>query len=234
MEYQVPKTKCLICNSDYTARGIGRHIRSCLKKRFQGIVQGDATYYLLFIHPSFTKVLFLYLLLAQNTRLEDLDRFLRDIWLECCGHMSAFFRKDFTEIPKKYKISQLDDISKPIIYHYDFGSTTELYINILDKYKGPVGLKEKILILARNSQPIIPCDECGERPAVEICTECQWDGGGWLCEECAKKHPCDREMFLPVCNSPRAGVCAYKGEEKEVRTDKALNKFLKKLEKAKK
>ncbi len=232
MEYQLPKTKCLICGSDYTTRGISKHIQSCIKKKFQNIVYKDASYYLLFIHPDFTKDYFLYLLLAQNTKLEELDKFLRAIWLECCGHMSAFFHGKFNEISKSYSVSQLDNISKGIIYHYDFGSTTELHIKIIGKYNGPLGLKGKIVILARNSQPIIPCDECGERPAVEICTECQWDGGGWLCERCAKEHACDRAMFLPVCNSPRVGVCGYEGEGGEIRTDKALNNLLKQLEKA--
>ena len=26
----------------------------------------------------------------ENTLLQELDQFLRDIWLECCGHMSIF------------------------------------------------------------------------------------------------------------------------------------------------
>jgi len=26
----------------------------------------------------------------DNAALSDLDSFLRDIWLECCGHLSAF------------------------------------------------------------------------------------------------------------------------------------------------
>lgn len=71
----------------------------------------------------------------------------------------------------------------------------------------------KILpIIARNAQPIIPCDECSAKPAVEICTACVWNDEGWLCEECAKNHECDEDMFLPVVNSPRTGVCGYTGE----------------------
>lgn len=38
-----------------------------------------------------------------------------------------------------------------------------------------------------------------------------WDGEGWLCESCAKNHECDEDMFLPVLNSPRTGVCGYTG-----------------------
>lgn len=227
MEYQLPKTKCLICDSYFTSRGIGKHIRSCLNKKFANAIHKDATYYLLHIYPDFTKDYFLYLLTVQNTKLKELDNFLRAIWLECCGHMSAFFYGRFNEIPKNKTIFQLENITENIIYHYDFGSTTELHIKIVDKYNGPLGLKEKIVILARNAQPIIPCNECGKRPAVKICTECQWEEGGWLCEQCVQEHTCDEEMFLKVCNSPRVGVCGYEGEIREIKTDKSLSNFLK-------
>ncbi len=67
-----------------------------------------------------------------------------------------------------------------------------------------------------SGEPIIPCDECGKFQATQICTFCQWDDGGWLCDNCAKVHNCDEDdMFLPVVNSPRAGVCAYCGEEED-------------------
>ncbi len=232
MEYHLPKSECLVCNSRYTRKGIGRHIQSCLKKKFEHTTRKDGTYYLLHVHPDFTKDYFLYLLATKNTRLGDLDTFLRAIWLECCGHLSAFSYNRYDDIPMNTKISRLGYISKPLIYQYDFGSTTELHIKIVGIYSGPRGLKSKIVILARNAQPIIPCDECSERPAVEICTDCQWIGGGWLCEECAQEHPCGEEMFLPVCNSPRTGVCAYTGEQADIRTDKILKDFLKQLQDA--
>jgi len=98
---------------------------------------------------------------SGNSKLEELDQFLRDIWLECCGHMSAF----------SYRRNELK-----------------------------MGRKLKDVLRA-----------CGKTLVVQICTECQWDGSGWLCEACAKKHECGEEMMLPVVNSPRTGVCGYSG-----------------------
>lgn len=46
-----------------------------------------------------------------------------------------------------------------------------------------------------------------------ICTECFWEGDGFLCEECSKTHACGEEMQLDICNSPRMGVCGYCGSE---------------------
>ena len=96
-------------------------------------------------------------------------------------------------------------------YQYDFGSTTELKVKFVKRHQVLGKYSDDIKILSRNSQLIIPCDECGKFPAVTICTECSWDGEGWLCKKCAKSHECDEEMFLPVVNSPRSGVCGYSG-----------------------
>lgn len=32
-----------------------------------------------------------------------------------------------------------------------------------------------------------------------------------MCEDCEETHECGTEMLLPVCNSPRCGVCGYEG-----------------------
>ncbi len=93
---------------------------------------------------------------------------------------------------------------------YDFGSTTELMITVTN-YRTGVGRKEKLVILSRNNPIEFLCDECGKKPAVYICAECLYEGNGWLCEDCAKTHKCGEEMLLPVCNSPRMGVCGYCG-----------------------
>ncbi len=225
MKLQFPKSKCQICNSEYAAKDMKRHIKACLKKHLKDTKNKKAGYYMLHIYSNFTKNYFLYLLASQTTQLKRLDTFLRDIWLECCGHMSAFFDRGFNEIPMSNTLLQLSKTSKDIIYQYDFGSTTELLINIIDTYNGPAGFKD-IIILARNAQFLIPCDICGKEPAVKICPECQWNDEGWLCEKCARGHECEEEILLPVCNSPRSGVCGYQGEYKEIGTDNILRKFL--------
>jgi hypothetical protein len=99
------------------------------------------------------------------------------------------------------------DVGTKFSYEYDFGSTTELGLRVvgfwnLDTPKGAVQL------LARNEPPPIICSQCETQPATQICTSC---GEAWLCESCAAEHDCGEEMFLPVVNSPRVGVCAYTG-----------------------
>jgi hypothetical protein len=131
------------------------------------------------------------------------DTFLRKIWCECCGHLSAF-EKDGDEYGKSRKISSLvpGDV---LLYEYDFGSTTEILITVIGEISRPVQ-REKIRLLARNEPLEMLCDTCGA-PAAIVDT-CQ---GGLLCDECAKDCK-DEDMFLPVVNSPRCGECGYCGE----------------------
>jgi len=213
MEIKATKGQCLLCKSEYTGRGMTKHLKSCLPKHLEtkdSKKKSKAFYHaaVSFLHAPF--LYWMHLKVAADAELGDLDRFLRDIWLECCGHMSAF-SIDGEEVEMDEKV---EDVFKPgleLLHEYDFGSTTELVIKVIDRYEGPMPKGKKIEILARNEAPEIPCSECGAIPAVQICTECVWDGKGWLCKACAKKHKCDEDMLLPVVNSPRTGVCGYTG-----------------------
>ena len=69
--------------------------------------------------------------------------------------------------------------------------------------------RNSINILVRNHPPPISCGKCGQ-PATQVCVECMDTPNGWLCERHAAQHKHD-EMFLPVVNSPRVGMCGYAG-----------------------
>jgi len=155
--------------------------------------------------------------------LDDLDEFLRDIWLECCGHMSAFTIKGRTFIsgPERdigeegFDIT-LDKILSPKMkfYHeYDFGTTTDLALKVLSEEESSMG-DWPVQILARNEAPKIVCEVCG-KPATQVCSQCIDEGEGWLCSECAEEHECGEDMLLPVVNSPRVGMCGYTGNGDE-------------------
>ena len=60
-----------------------------------------------------------------------------------------------------------------------------------------------IKVLARTTSPEFFCMNC-QSPATQLCVECFWEGEGkgLLCGNCAAKHECDEEMFLPMVNSP--------------------------------
>jgi len=165
----------------------------------------------------------MHLEVPADITLTTLDRFLRDTWLECCGHLSAFeiggvrYASDAgmysgwgtDDKSMGVKLSRVLSPGQTSYYEYDFGTTTELTLKVVGEREGEAQGKA-IQVLARNEPPVIPCDVCG-KPATEVCAQCVYDEGGWLCEECVKDHECGEEMMLPVVNSPRVGMCAYAG-----------------------
>jgi hypothetical protein len=66
--------------------------------------------------------------------LSKLDRFLRDTWLECCGHLSAFEigSNRYASSPTQGEMSMRVPLSRVLekgikfSYEYDYGSTTAL------------------------------------------------------------------------------------------------------------
>jgi hypothetical protein len=206
---------CEICKAPVTKRGVKEHLQAHFE---EGGKKGNAAggqkrtgklFHLTVEGYGLSGDLYwMHLKALGSARLRDLDTFLRDIWLECCGHMSVFSdREGDFEMGIKLK-----DILRPglkLNYEYDFGSITELLLTVISEFEG-TPKKGKVEILVRNEAPRIKCDQC-ENPATTICTECLYDGEGWLCDDCAGTHGCDEEMFLPLVNSPRAGVCGYTG-----------------------
>jgi len=177
----------------------------------------------------------LHLQAPANATLGDLDSVLRRVWLECCGHLSAFEfpAKRAPRLPSDplidawfkalspHAMAEDDDAimeerlgdrlqtGLTFFHEYDFGSTTHLALRVAGEYAAPA-LKGRIKLLARNDAPGFPCSVCG-KPATQLCQQCLDQGSCDFCDVCARKHACGEEMFLPLVNSPRVGVCGYSG-----------------------
>src|SRR5206468_4265930 len=91
-----------------------------------------------------------------NATFGDLDDFLRRIWLECCGHLSAFRFSDKVmsslgvddredsfdmELPDEqlldYEVAEVVGPKLAFGYEYDFGSTTALRLKVVGIRTGP-------------------------------------------------------------------------------------------------
>jgi predicted RNA-binding Zn-ribbon protein involved in translation (DUF1610 family) len=140
----------------------------------------------------------------------ELDLFLRNIWLECCGHMSAFYASKYEEVEMSLELSSFS-IGEKLLHEYDFGTTTETVITIVGETKREIH-GDSVRLLARNVPPEFSCSSCGE-PATWICNECLYESDNpFFCDECGEKHE-HEDMLLPVTNSPRMGECAYEGDD---------------------
>jgi hypothetical protein len=137
------------------------------------------------------------------------DELLRVLWLECCGHMSAFYF-DREEVDGDASLDAALRFGGPRFeYDYDFGSTTRLRGEAVARRKGRFA-GPPVRLLARNDPPVWECTQCGE-PATLICPFCGYPGESLLCVRHAESHGCEDAAFLPVVNSPRMGVCGYEG-----------------------
>jgi hypothetical protein len=84
----------------------------------------------------------------------------------------------------------------------------------LDKLLGireGAAMRPAVRVLARNAPLNWPCAQC-EAPAVVVCPNCVYTEPSLFCAAHAPSHPCDADdVWLPVVNSPRMGVCGYVG-----------------------
>lgn len=213
MSRMISKGTCALCKSTFDKSGMTKHVQSCLKKNLidHSSAAGESPS-LRFCHlvveghrlPEY----WMHLKVSSQARLGDLDNFLREVWVECCGHLSAF-RIGREEINMNRKLAHILQPGMRLLYEYDFGSTTELMLKVISEFRSNIK-KGEVEMLARNDPPQIKCIHC-ENLATRICTECMYEEGGWLCDSCAEDHQCGEDMLLPVVNSPRTGVCGYVG-----------------------
>ena len=204
MAGQMIKGHCYLCGAVVAKSGFQRHLSSkhpCEETDCQKCV-------LLRVEGAYEKVYWLYLDMPLTSTLKTLDTFLREIWLECCGHMSAFFLRSGGEVGKNTKLGTLP-AGLTLHYDYDFGNTTVLQITLLGTVSRPKQRKA-VRLLCRNLPLVFKCGGCGEE-ADYICCECEaMEEDPFFCQACMESH--GHEYALPVVNSPRMGVCAYCGE----------------------
>jgi hypothetical protein len=201
---------------------MGRHLIACQAKKQQDqkdAANGQEPTTIYHIWISSYKPFWLHIEIVTSTTLEHLDQFLRDIWLECCGHLSQFRIGDQSYLvpmamdgwwdpgaeSMDVRLTEVLRLKDKFEYEYDFGSTTDLGGQIYAVREGV--LRRQLRILARNDLPRLQCAGCGTEAQV-ICVDC-WD---LFCEACLVDHGCGAEMTLPVVNSPRMGVCGFTGE----------------------
>lgn len=212
---------CYLCDGEYSRQGMSRHLSSCLKTNKEESGPKEASLHLFVDGGNYY---WLHILAHKKASLYALDQQLRRIWLECCGHLSAFYIDgvEYSEVDPedsfggtiiKPMSAQLGDILKKgssFGYIYDFGSSTELKLKVVGA--GIWSSPEGISLIAQNLELPFRCCQCNQL-ATDICSSCIWEDeiNSFYCEECASEHPCGEDMLLPVVNSPRMGVCGYCG-----------------------
>lgn len=218
---ETPKAKCAYCGNLYSKGGMSRHLKSC--KARQAAIADEKTQEKIFhLRVEGAALYWMHIEIAGNQPLSTLDTFLREIWLECCGHLSDFsiagttyssHPLDWSKPQKSHLNTVLRDDSV-FVHSYDYGSTTELYLKVVEIREGAqIQDGNKVRVLARNEAPAILCEYCNKKPADWYSSELEWeDESPWICDACAEHKEINIEEYaLPVVNSPRVGVCGFTG-----------------------
>ncbi len=229
MTKQISRGICALCQREFSKATMAKHLEACQRRIAAAAIAAGhkpgrtMKHFHLVVEGRDLPMYWMHLEVRTGLTLANLDQFLRETWLECCGHMSAFeigghrytsgAGSFFAAEPGEQGLRvRLDRVLYPGLigfYEYDFGTTTELRFKVLaEETREATG--QSIQILASNTPPLIPCGVCG-KPATSVCSQCVYEEGGWLCADCARTHECGEEMLLPVVNSPRVGMCAYTG-----------------------
>ena len=213
--------QCMLCLEMFAKGQMPRHLKTCMDahvdeggkpvKMFHLVIEGEH-------QPEY----WLHVEIPGAMTLGHLDEYLRGIWLECCGHLSCFTidgqrysvhpaeevlsgPREKTMEQKLYSVLEADTTFE---HEYDYGSTTELKLRVVQFLQHQVK-NPQIRLLARNEAPEWPCAKCG-KPATQL------EATGWgvdpdavFCDACVGDE--EEDCYLPLVNSPRTGVCGYCG-----------------------
>jgi hypothetical protein len=190
---------CYLCGKEGGKTALKNHI---LKYHNEG----DVFSRLIKVEGMHDKNYWLLISMPLNSTLSTLDKFLRDIWLECCGHLSMFYFGYYEAIGKGRSVEEFRTGAR-LGYEYDFGTATNLLItigeNVMRSKQRP-----SVLLMARNQPPKLFCENCDNLAVVHHPLDYET-----FCKNCAEKHKDSAEYeFMRVVNSPRSGVCGYEFE----------------------
>lgn len=200
--------QCKFCEQDFAEKQIVDHLDNCEKRKKNQNIKN------LRLKISDPNMKNFWLIVESNNQatFKNLDVLIKDVWVECCGHLSQFggLKK---EVGKGKIIMDTLDTGGSIDYTYDFGSSTELVIKALKYSNYQLSGKGKVELVARNYLPPSNCVKCGQQ-ATLVCAACIDNGSTFVCDKCAEKYhneesEKEEHYLLPLANSPRCGVCGY-------------------------
>ena len=219
---RTPQSKgiCKFCGREMTKGGLTRHLSSCSARKEANASttgQKEQTLYHLQAYDPYLTDFWLHLEVNGQATLEDIDRYLRGIWLECCGHLSMFTSGGWRgeELNMSRTVDSIFKSHEALEHIYDFGTSSHTMVAVKTKRKGQPLTKHPIYLMARNNSPVAPCVDCGE-PATYLCYECLYENkdAPFVCKKHLNKHLKHSDGYgepVELANSPRMGMCGYNG-----------------------
>ena len=164
------KGKCAHCGLEIAKGGVIRHLSACaawkeLLIKAENKKGGSQKLYHLRVQADRAPQFWLDVEMRGSATLDSLDRYLRAIWLECCGHLSRFFsgRRRGEEISMRRRIDDVLEPGMELTHIYDFGTSSETLIKAVGVREGKPVTSHPIALLVRNVMPEWICIECDNR-----------------------------------------------------------------------
>ena len=216
-----------------------RHLTTCPQEHDEATK--PSSLFRLRVEDAYTPFYWLDIEVKATAELSDLDRFLRDIWLECCGHLSLFAIGN-TQYHSNDELVEDDEDDFADI----FPSLNQEALELLSKNR--IITKGMNISLAKVLEPGLKFTheyDFGSTTELKLKVVSEREGHikqelrllsrniapTWTCNDCGEnatllnldewdsdnpfycdEHSDDEEyMYLPVVNSPRMGVCGYTG-----------------------
>ncbi len=207
---------CFICNEKVTGAIFDEHIDSCLPT--MGWREPNEPGLLMRIMDAYRRRYWLVALAGPETTLKDLDSLIRQVWVSCCGHLSAFsignmsFNSDGEGEGMHVYIKDVLLPGDSCKYTYDFGSSTILKVTALRRMNSsPPG--DDLVLLGQNCKVHRRCSVCGTDATMYY--QKGWDEKPrFFCDTCAETTSRNSEWLYGIGNSPRNGVCGcYHSDE---------------------
>ena len=237
------KAQCRACQKRVASSGSKKHVLQCkhITSFLQSKVGEQVPGYLMKVCAQYQPdTYWMYITAPADMNLEQLDRFLRKLWLECCNHLSEFqFPSTRATIEQRIMnrmmgIENADDdledtFEEEMSDKFDVGSKKKLRLigdvaklddtfNYIYDFGSSTYLKftpiSKVHCPANKFIIVMrndsPDDPCGLCDSPAVGVCTYCDHA--LCEQCkTSNHFCKDAHILPILNSPRAGVCGYDG-----------------------
>ncbi len=147
------KGTCCYCSGIYAKSAMSRHLKACPARKEEieecTVVGQTARQSNLIIHlqveGQYLPQYWLHLEIEGRATLKDLDSFLRQFWLECCGHLSNFYIRGESfasevslpgEEGMDIALERALSPKEKFEYIYDFGASTELLLKVISVRRG--------------------------------------------------------------------------------------------------
>jgi len=196
------RVNCQLCKKSFGCKQIYVHYAVCIAEKYTQEYSGH--YVVSFLSRGMcNNQYYIYAIINPKTTFATIDNYLRNKWLNCCGHLSNF-ECEKKQISKRATFKTYAD--KDIIYEYDMGSTTTIYMQksiLIKSDKEP--LKTTYLHNVLQNDPFkFNCKIC-DKPAS------YHDGVyQFVCE--THKDKADNYLLTQIVNSPRMGERCFDGD----------------------